>query len=150
MNLARTSLDDVDIRYRALVDVAGALTSHSHVCELLASLRGHLEPIVQFTFLVVCLWDRESDRLTVTFFEPCDSPAARVVGELCGGDIFPGQAVHAAVGVLVAGRAGCPLRVESGGVRLQLRALRWSRRAAPSARRLRAVDATPTHQRTSI
>ncbi len=95
MNLGRTSLDDVDIRYRALVDVAGALTSHSHVCELLASLRGHLEPIVQFTFLVVCLWDRESDRLTVTFFEPCDSPAGRIVGEtFAAAGTFPGQAVH--------------------------------------------------------
>jgi hypothetical protein len=76
----RTSLDDVDVRYRALVDVATALTSHSELCDLLRSLRGHLEPIVQFTFMVVCLWDRESDRITVTFFEPCDDPAAHVVG----------------------------------------------------------------------
>ena len=76
MNLASTSLDAVDVRYRALVDVAGALTSHSDLADLLRSLRGHLEPIVQFTFLVVCLWDRESDRITVKFFEPCDSPGA--------------------------------------------------------------------------
>jgi len=60
----RTCLDDVDVRYRALVDVAGALTSHSDLTDLLRSLRGHLEPIVQFTFLSVWLWDREADRLT--------------------------------------------------------------------------------------
>ena len=55
----RTCLDDVDVRYRALVDVAGALTSHSDLHDLLRSLRGHLEPIVQFTFLSVWLWDRD-------------------------------------------------------------------------------------------
>ena len=59
----RMFLDDVDVRYRALVDVAGALTSHSDLGDLLRSLRGHLEPIVQFTFLSVWLWDRDADRL---------------------------------------------------------------------------------------
>ena len=67
-------LDDVDVRYRALVDVAGALTSHSDHTDLLRSLRGHLEPIVQFTFLSVWLWDREADRLTVAFVEPAETP----------------------------------------------------------------------------
>jgi len=95
MNLASGSLDDVDVRYRALVDVAGALTSHSDLTDLLRSLRGHLEPIVQFTFLVVCLWDRESDRITVRFFEPCDSPGSRVVGSSYpAGGTYPGMAVH--------------------------------------------------------
>jgi formate hydrogenlyase transcriptional activator len=85
----------VDARYRALVDVAGALTSHSELCELLGSLRGHLEPIVEFTFMIVSLWDRESDRLTVTFFEPCDAPAARLVGSSYPAQgTYPGMAVH--------------------------------------------------------
>src|SRR5215203_4434282 len=85
MNLASRSLDDV----------AGALTSHSDLTDLLRSLRGHLEPIVQFTFLVVCLWDRESDRITVKFFEPCDSPGGRVVGgSYPAAGTYPGMAVH--------------------------------------------------------
>ena len=95
MNLASGSLDDVDVRYRALVDVAGALTSHSDLSDLLHSLRGHLEPMVQFTFLMVCLWDRESDRITVKFFEPCDSPGSRVVGcSYPAKGTYPGMAVH--------------------------------------------------------
>ena len=91
----RTCLDDVDVRYRALVDVAGALTSHSDLTDLLRSLRGHLEPIVQFTFLSVWLWDREADRLTVAFVEPADTPAARRAGEsYAAADSYPGQAVR--------------------------------------------------------
>ena len=88
-------LDDVDVRYRALVDVAGALTSHSDLTDLLRSLRGHLEPIVQFTFLSVWLWDRDADRLTVAFVEPAETPAARLVGESYpAADTYPGQAVQ--------------------------------------------------------
>lgn len=95
MNPGSTSMEDVDVRYRALVDVAGALAAHSDVEDLLRSLRGHLEPIVQFTFLVVCLWDRESDRITVKYFEPWDSPATRVVGASYPADgTYPGTAVH--------------------------------------------------------
>ena len=96
MKIASPSLDDVDVRYRALVDVAGALTSHSDLADLLRSLRGHLEPIVQFTFLLVWLWDRESDRLTVEFFEPCDSPGGRVVGRAPtpAPGTYPGMAVQ--------------------------------------------------------
>jgi formate hydrogenlyase transcriptional activator len=91
----RMFLDDVDVRYRALVDVAGALTSHSDLGDLLRSLRGHLEPIVQFTFLSVWLWDRDADRLTVAFVEPSDTPAARLVGQWYpAADAFPGQVVR--------------------------------------------------------
>ncbi len=88
-------MDDVDARYRALVDVAGALTSHSDLSDLLRSLRGHLEPIVQFSFLSVWLWDREADRLTVAFVEPADTPAARLTGEsYAAADSYPGQVVR--------------------------------------------------------
>jgi formate hydrogenlyase transcriptional activator len=91
----RTCLDDVDVRYRALVDVAGALTSHSDLHDLLRSLRGHLEPIVQFTFLSVWLWERETERLTVAFFEPEESPAGRVIGEsFAAAGTYPGQAIQ--------------------------------------------------------
>jgi formate hydrogenlyase transcriptional activator len=91
----RMYLDDVDVRYPALVDVAGALTSHSDLSDLLRSLRGHLEPIVQFTFLSVWLWDRDADRLTVAFFEPAGTPAARLVGESYpAAGTYPGQAMQ--------------------------------------------------------
>ncbi|MFI5077070.1 MAG: GAF domain-containing protein, partial [Vicinamibacteria bacterium] len=91
----RMYLDDVDVRYRALVDVAGALTSHSDHTDLLRSLRGHLEPIVQFTFLSVWLWNRDADRLTVAFVEPTGAPGARLVGESYpAAGTYPGQAVQ--------------------------------------------------------
>jgi formate hydrogenlyase transcriptional activator len=91
----RTCLDDVDVRYRALVDVAGALTSHSDLSDLLRSLRGHLEPIVQFTFLSAWLWDRDTDRLTVAFVEPADTSAARLAGESYpAASSYPGQVVR--------------------------------------------------------
>src|SRR5690349_8711558 len=92
---ARTCFDDVDARYRALVDVAGALTSHPDLADLLRSLRGHLEPIVQFTFLAISLWDRETDRLTVRYFDPLDEPAAGLVGQsYAAAGTYPGMAVH--------------------------------------------------------
>jgi formate hydrogenlyase transcriptional activator len=105
----RSCLDDVDVRYRALVDVAGALTSHSDLNDLLRSLRGHLEPILQFTFLSVWFWDGDTDRLTVAFFEPQDSPAGRVVGEsFAAAGTYPGQAVQT-------GRPVCVSEVDPDG-----------------------------------
>src|SRR5918996_2393441 len=95
MTFASTSPNDVDARYRALVDVAGALTSHSDLTDLLLSLRGHLEPIIDFTFLVVSLWDKESDKITVRFFEPLDNPASTLVGSTYAAEgTYPGLAVH--------------------------------------------------------
>jgi formate hydrogenlyase transcriptional activator len=95
MNFGSLSIDEVDVRYRALVDVAGALTSYSELEDLLRSLRGHLEPIVQFTFMTVCLWDRDTDRITLQFFEPWDSPASHLVGgSYPAHGTYPGMAVH--------------------------------------------------------
>ncbi len=95
MNLVSASPESVDVRYRALVDVAGALAAHSDLADLLLSLRGHLEPLVQFTFLVVSLWDRDSDTIVVRFFEPYDSPASRLVGTTYPSQgTYPGMAVH--------------------------------------------------------
>ena len=102
-------LDDVDARYRALVDVAGALTSHSDPAALLRSLRGHLEPIIPFTFMVVSLWDRDTDRLRIEFFDPGDDPSARVVGmSYPAAGTYPGEAVHT-------GRPVCIARIEADG-----------------------------------
>ena len=116
----RMYLDDVDVRYRALVDVAGALTSHSDHTDLLRSLRGHLEPIVQFTFLSVWLWDRDADRLTVAFVEPPGAPGARLVGESYpAAGTYPGQAVQTGHPVYVSdvdpgGPSPSPVMVEHG------------------------------------
>jgi formate hydrogenlyase transcriptional activator len=109
MNLVSASPDEVDLRYRALVDVATALTAHSELADLLLSLRGHLDPLIQFTFLVVSLWDRDSDRIVVRFFEPYDSPASRLVGTSYSSEgTYPGMAVRTGRPVYV------PL-VEAGG-----------------------------------
>jgi formate hydrogenlyase transcriptional activator len=105
----RAYLDDVDARYRALVDVAGALTSHPDLADLLRSLRGHVEPIVQFTFLAISLWDRESDRLIVRYVDPPDDPIAELVGRsYAAAGTYPGEAVHG-------GRALYVSRVEPAG-----------------------------------
>jgi formate hydrogenlyase transcriptional activator len=95
MNLVSTSPGDVDVRYRALVDVASALTWHTELDGLLLSLRGHLEPLIQFTFLVVSLWDPESDTITLRFFEPLEHPANRLIGSSYPSDgTYPGMAVR--------------------------------------------------------
>ena len=93
MNLASTSLDSVDARYRALVDVASALSSHSELTDLLRSLRGHLEPLIPFTFLVVLLRDRDPDSLVVRFFEPYGTAGDRIVGTVHSIEhSYPGEA----------------------------------------------------------
>jgi hypothetical protein len=60
VHFSTPSLDAVDARYRALADVAGSLASHRDLADLLLSLRAQLEPLVEFTFLVVSLWDQET------------------------------------------------------------------------------------------
>ena len=93
MNLASMSVDSVDARYRALVDVAGALSSYSELTDLLRSLRGHLEPLIPFTFLVVLLRDRDPDSLVVRFFEPYETAGERIVGAVHSIDhSYPGEA----------------------------------------------------------
>ena len=95
MNLADVSIDDVEVRYRALVDVASALASYRELDDLFFSLRGHLDTLVQFTFLAVSLLDGESGELVLRFFEPTDSPASRLVGSRYPMDSsYPGRAVR--------------------------------------------------------
>ena len=93
MNLASTSFDSVDARYRALVDVASALSSHSELADLLRSLRGHLEPLIPFSFLVVLLRDRDPESLVVRFFEPYETAGERIVGTVHSIEhSYPGRA----------------------------------------------------------
>jgi len=80
MNLVSVP-DDLDVRYRALVDVAGSLAAHADLPDLLRSLRGHLEPLVEFSFLMLCLRIGDTDALVVRVFEGCDEAAARLVGQ---------------------------------------------------------------------
>ena len=95
MNVAAASFADVDVRYRALADVAGALASHSELDDLLLSLRGHLDPLIHFEFLAVSLRDRDDGSLVLRFFEPRDLPASTRIGSRYPMDSsYPGQAVR--------------------------------------------------------
>jgi len=95
MNFVGMSIDDVDVRYRALADVASALASYSNLDALFTSLRGHLESLVDFTFLAVSLRQKGSDTLVLRFFDPEDSPASRLVGSTYPLEgTYPGQAVR--------------------------------------------------------
>ena len=85
---------DVDVRYRALVDVASALASHSELPDLLRSLRGHLSPLIPFSFLAVCLWDRERDTLTVRSTDAPGDIARDLVGRSFPMDGYGGQAIR--------------------------------------------------------
>lgn len=90
-----TPVIDVDERYRALIDVAGALTSASQLDDLLLSLRRHLDSIVAFTFLAVSLRDHETDALVLRFFDPQDHPASGLVGSRYPIDgTYPGEAAR--------------------------------------------------------
>ncbi|MFN2444562.1 MAG: sigma 54-interacting transcriptional regulator [Vicinamibacterales bacterium] len=95
MHLVTPSLRDVEARYRALVDVASTLASYSELLDLFRSLRSHLEPLVEFTFLAVSLRDGHSDRLVLRYFEPRELPASRLVGTTYPIDgTYPGEAVR--------------------------------------------------------
>src|SRR5574338_777934 len=85
---------DVDVRYRALVDVASALASHSELPDLLRSLRGHLSSLIPFSFLAVCLWDRERDTLTVRSTDAPGDIARDLVGRAFPMDGYGGQAIR--------------------------------------------------------
>jgi formate hydrogenlyase transcriptional activator len=97
---SRTS--DADARYRALVDVAGALASHSELPDLLRSLRGHLEPLIRFSFMAVCLRDRDRDTITVRFLESPDDAPSRLIGRS-----FPLEGSHSGQAI----RSGRPVYV---------------------------------------
>jgi formate hydrogenlyase transcriptional activator len=102
MNVVDVSVDAVDVRYRTLVDVASALASYSELDDLFLSLRGHLDPLVQFTFLAVSLRDEDTDELVLRFFEPVDSPAAHLVGSRYSMDTsYPGRAIRTGAPVYV-------------------------------------------------
>ena len=62
--------------------------------DLFLSLRGHLEPLIEFTFLAVALRDPDSDVLVRRFIEPADSDVGRLVGSRYHLDnSYPGLAV---------------------------------------------------------
>ena len=81
MNLVSASPDDVDVRYRALVDVAGALAAHAELTDLLRGLRGQLDPLIQFSFLLVCLRHDDGVNMVVRVFEGCEKAATQMVGQ---------------------------------------------------------------------
>jgi formate hydrogenlyase transcriptional activator len=94
MNVVLTS-EELDVRYRALVDVAGALASHSELSDLLRSLRGHLEPLIGFSFLAVCLGDRDGETITIRYVESSDPVVNRILGRsFPTADTYAGHAIR--------------------------------------------------------
>ncbi len=109
MNLVSATPDEVDVRYRALVDVAGALAIHSELPDLLRALRGQLEPLIQFSFLLVCMRDGDEDTMVVRVFEGCEAAARRVVGEK-----FPMEGSYAGQAIRTERPVYVP-RIDAGG-----------------------------------
>jgi formate hydrogenlyase transcriptional activator len=69
MSVTASSLETLDARYRALVDVAGVLASHVELQDLLHSLRGLIEPLIHFEFLAVYLRDPQTQTIAMRFKE---------------------------------------------------------------------------------
>src|ERR1043166_3524929 len=59
------SIETLDVRYRALVDVAGVLASHHELQDLLHNLRTLIEPLIHFEFLAVFLRDDDAETITL-------------------------------------------------------------------------------------
>jgi len=66
MSVVDESVETLDVRYRALVDVAGVLASHVELQDLLHNLRTLLDPLIHFEFLAVYLRDDGSNTLPLT------------------------------------------------------------------------------------
>jgi formate hydrogenlyase transcriptional activator len=75
MSVIDESVETLDVRYRALVDVAGVLASHVELQDLLHNLRTLLDPLIQFKFLAVYLRDDESNTMTLRLREPQRLPS---------------------------------------------------------------------------
>jgi formate hydrogenlyase transcriptional activator len=111
MNLISASTDEVDVRYRALVDVASALAAHSDLTDLLRNLRGHLEPLIEFTSLAIWLRTGEDDRAIVRLLEPAwPTPGGIVSDSYPLENSFTGLAVRT-------GRPAYVSQVQPGGLR---------------------------------
>ncbi len=103
------SLDTLDARYRALVDLAGVLASHVELKDLLHSLRGLIEPLIRFEFLAVYLRDPNGDTISLRLKEtrnPVTTPPGSSSYALA--DSYPGMAS-------TTGRSVYVPRVQPGG-----------------------------------
>lgn len=69
MSAVGGSLDTLDARYRALVDVAGVLASHVELKDLLHGLKDLIEPLIRFEFLAVYLRDEDSPSISLRLKE---------------------------------------------------------------------------------
>jgi formate hydrogenlyase transcriptional activator len=109
MNLVRASFVDLDVRYRALVDVASALASHSELAQVFRGLRDHLEPLIQFTFLGLSLRDGDGDSMVVRYLDPRELAGSEVVGMR-----YPLEGAYQGLAVR-SGRPAYVARVRPGG-----------------------------------
>jgi formate hydrogenlyase transcriptional activator len=99
-----------DARERALVDVASVLASHAGIAELLASLRGQLEPLVPFAYLAIGLRDADGDTLGLRLISIRPGVVEEISGESCPLDgSYTGLVVRNGEPVYVP-------RVQSGGL----------------------------------
>jgi formate hydrogenlyase transcriptional activator len=84
-----------DARDRALVDVAGVLTSHAELPELLGSVRGELEPLVPFEYLAVGLLRADGDSFGLRLIAMRDGVVEEIAGDPCPIEgSYTGQAVR--------------------------------------------------------
>jgi formate hydrogenlyase transcriptional activator len=89
MNLIDSPVESENVDYhegareRVLVDVAGILTSHAGIPEVLASLRGQLEPLVPFAYLAIALRHADGDTLGLRFISIQPGVVEEIPGERC-------------------------------------------------------------------
>ena len=108
MSVVDESVETLDVRYRALVDVAGVLASHVELQDLLHNLRTLLDPLIHFEFLAVYLRDDESNTITLRLREPQRLPSDGPPVSYSLDDSLPGIACRTGKSLYVA-------RVEAGG-----------------------------------
>jgi formate hydrogenlyase transcriptional activator len=108
MSVIDESVETLDVRYRALVDVAGVLASHVELQDLLHNLRTLLDPLIHFAFLAVYLRDDETNTITLRLREPQRLPNDGPPVSYSLDDSLPGIAVRTGKTLYVA-------KVEAGG-----------------------------------
>lgn len=112
MQVSSQAAGGLEVRYRALADVASALNTYADLPELLLSLRTHFQPLIQFSFLVVTFWDRKQDTITLKLVEPLDHQAGALAERAFpAGDTYAGQVVRS-------GRPLCVSPLDPSGPRL--------------------------------
>ena len=83
----------IDARYRALADVAGVLSSHLDLSDLLHDLSGLLAPLIHFAFLGVYLKDEDGQTITLRHKETSSPVTLAPPSPFSLIDSLPGRAL---------------------------------------------------------